>query len=211
MSLISKSNKFIYVSGGKCATNSIHAAFKDNKIESFDYSLKSYKLREKYARHIPAEHLRRMIGRKKWDDRFKFTFVRNPYEWVVSSFFFMVTREHSTVGLPEDGIMKLEHFETIRDYYATPNGRRHDGKSPVRSQLSFISDSEGPIVDFIGRFENLNEDFAYICGRIGIAKLKLGCYNKTEYAPYKEHYTKETKEFVEENWGKDIEHFKYKL
>lgn len=40
----------------------------------------------KFHHHKPAESLRRALGREIWDDYFKFTIVRNPFDQLVSKF-----------------------------------------------------------------------------------------------------------------------------
>ena len=62
-------------------------------------------------------------------------------------------------------------------------------------QYKFIYDtSDNCLVDFIGRFENLQEDFNIVCDKIGIPRQKLPHKNKTKHqnkSNYK-HYTNTT-------------------
>jgi len=75
----------------------------------------------------------------------------------------------------------------------------------------FALDKKGdPIVDFIGRYENLQEDFNKVCKAIGIAPVKLLHKNKSERPKdYREAYNNKTKEIVARVFAKDIELFKY--
>ena len=77
-------------------------------------------------------------------------------------------------------------------------------------QYHFISDWHGKnTMDFIGKFENLQEDFNTLCDKIGIPERQLPHQNKSEHGYYSEYYNNETREIVEEKYAKDIDYFKY--
>ena len=84
MTLVSHSRRCAYVSGGRCATESIHAALRSvQSLQAFDPAERSEELRKLYDHHMPARVLREAVGAEAWHDYFTFTFVRNPYSWVV--------------------------------------------------------------------------------------------------------------------------------
>ena len=75
-------------------------------------------------------------------------------------------------------------------------------------QHKFITDNNGNIiVDFIGRFENLYNDFKKAFG-LDLINYKI---NSSKHNDYKEYYDSETKSLVEECYKKDLELFKYEF
>jgi hypothetical protein len=222
MSMVSQTYKFIYVSGGRSATRSINATLAklpDNKrYEPAKLSKRSWKL---YCSHMPAKYIKEAIPAEEWNNFFKFTFVRNTYSWVVSSFFFWV--KIGMCKMPKNQIMTMDDFKFAVEWYRTPGGRRHDEGSDIRSQHSYICDLKGNILlDFVGRFENLQDDFNEVCKRIGVKPIQL-CRQNTSAASqnhkhatgvhWTEHYKQnpEAKDYVYANWKRDIDAFDYKL
>ena len=76
-------------------------------------------------------------------------------------------------------------------------------------QNEFVVDREGNIlVDYIGRFENLQADFEKICQRINI-NAKLPHLKKSEHDDYHQYYSKKTAKVIEDVFREDIELFGY--
>ena len=67
------------------------------------------------------------------------------------------------------------------------------------------------MVDFIGKFENLETDFEYICKKIGVNGIKLPHKNKTQRKNYRDYYNENTKTIIANWYKKDIDYFGYEF
>jgi len=216
MAMVSGSHNFVYISGGRNATGSVKAGLLQAipGLKYFDPAKKNNQLWKKYDKHMPARHIRKHIGEELWDKSFKFTFIRNTYSWVVSSYFFWVKIGRNR--MPKGGIMNMKCFEEVVKYYKTPVGRRHDECSNIRSQHSYISDASGkPLLDYIGHFEQLQSGFNHICKTIGVKSIELPRQNKSHASKrdWKDHYRQnpEAQAFVYKHWKRDIDALDFTL
>jgi hypothetical protein len=141
-----------------------------------------------------------------WDDYFKFAFVRNPWDRTVSCW---------KKNAP--GYKSFSSFLDALPYLDSPRkskmGRKRRGVIwHSLPQLDHICDAKGKlIVDYVGRFENLQEDLGIVCDKLGIAEKKLPHCNKSKHKPYWEYYTDSRRRFVYELYKREIEYFGYKF
>ncbi len=152
---------------------------------------------EPFRTHINASAIVDIMGRKEFDTYFSFAFVRNPWDWHVSFYNYVVKDpSHHQHYL----VRKLGSFEKYVEWKC--------GKA-VRLQKDFVYSGDGELlVDFLGRHENLSADFQTICSRIGIST-SLPKLNVSKTKPYQEFYSDETKELVRLAYDADIKLFGY--
>jgi hypothetical protein len=140
---------------------------------------------------LASEYIREM-GREHWDEHFSFSFVRNPWDRMVSLYHF------NKMAYGE----KRAFDEWLRQVLVKPN--RFQGP-----QIDWLVDEDGEVaVDFVGRFEHLARDFSVVCGRVG-ANLKLPRLNISNHRHYLNYYDDEGRELVRRTCEKDIELFGY--
>lgn len=77
-------------------------------------------------------------------------------------------------------------------------------------QKEFVTDeSDNIIVDYIGRFERLQEDFAEASRKAGL-NVQLPQLNKTkERKSYTEYYSDFTRQLIQNHFQEDIDFFGY--
>ena len=142
-----------------------------------------------------------------WKNYFKFTFVRNPWDLLVSLYSHYVRINRMNQTFEEF----LEQTVSVKDPFNKSDNKYHVRYNSL-TNMDWISDENGnQLVDFVGRFENLQEDFNTICDKIGIPHQKLPHKNKSKHKHYTEYYDPITKQIVAEKYAKDIEYFGYKF
>lgn len=225
--IISHDLKFIFISNGKTGTSSIEAIL--NKYQScHELDIEIPGLFAK--KHIPPRLLKSLIGNKLWNQYFKFCFVRNPWDWFVSQYFHnykpgKIRKKEiilNPVGLITDIGCNARRKEELRNtllfskeqimslYYLL---RRYRGVFDADSlfQYNYVYDEEDSfMMDFVGRFERLDEDFNKIKRILNIDTSEcLPVANQNKHKPYQSYYTPETRDLIQTLYQIDIQTFNY--
>lgn len=172
-------------------------------------------VRESLFDNAPGAHrtlagYQAVLAPKLFTQCFKFTFVRNPWDRLVSAFFYLKNKNMmSNQRWAKENLSKFEDFNTFITQWLT----RENLWSYVffRPQYHFISfEDKQPAVDFIGFYENLAADFNVIRDRIkSSAQLEEKNRNSQRGRDYREYYTDETRNLVAALYAEDIELFGY--
>jgi len=156
-------------------------------------------------RHMLAREIRDVVPRDAWDAYFKFAFVRNPWDRLVSWY-------HMCMQVTEDNAFSRfvkQHAPTFEAFLTT--AAAGPGARTTRDQVDYVSDEQGTvIVDFVGRYESVATDFAHVCRQLGVAA-PLPHVNTSAHRDYREYYTAATREIVARRFARDIERFGYRF
>jgi len=152
--------------------------------------------------HQPAWVLKNHPDLKnKYNEYFKFGFTRNPYSRVVSEYFWQKKIKRIRVDL------NLEHFSEWLGELEKVKTRDHH-----MPQTYFLYENGVSIVDFIGKVENMEEDFRYVLQRINYPNInaKLLTENKNHRPNEVDMYlTDENKERIYKLYQEDFINFNY--
>ncbi len=159
------------------------------------------------------------LSEELFKNYFKFSFVRNPWDRVVSFYKFL----YYVKGVKFEVFVKkiLPGLVNKNDFF-------------FKSQYDYLYCKGVPCVDFIGRFENLNEDFSKVLDKLGFSNLELQHINKSKlkkrkysnikiifkqlsisagkqtiYSSYRSFYNQESIDIIAELYQNDIECFQY--
>ena len=200
--MISDKDKFIFIHIPKCAGTSIEFFLNGSAHVEWDEHNKIW------VQHATAEQIKKFYC-QNYEDYFSFTFIRNPWDRAVSDYLW-IKKDLNIEDSFKNYLLLENNFNSPHLRY--PHLNKAGRGDHILAQSDFILNSNGDrIVDFIGRFENLQEDFNIVCDKIGIAQKQLTHRNKINHKHYTEYYDEETKQIVAEKYAKDIEYFGYKF
>ncbi|MCM3443750.1 sulfotransferase family 2 domain-containing protein [Metabacillus halosaccharovorans] len=131
-----------------------------------------------------------------FEEFFKIGFVRNPWDRIVSAFFYL---KNGGSGNKYDLRMqeKLQKFDDfgsfILEVVENINFKNWLMKQyHFKPQFSWMMNSIGEIeMDYIGRFENLDEGFDILKNRLNKPESRLEKINSSKHKPFWEYYNEE--------------------
>ncbi len=183
----------------------------------------SYKLRPKCdpsvtwtsVEHIGVQSLidREVFSQEWYDNCFKFAFVRNPWDRLLSLYYHLKGYRTKQKRQRESNAF-LTDFATFvealvsREFVRPLSRLNVDDWSQANSQLTWLSCG----VNFIGKYETLDSDWERVCFMIGMKHIRLHKTKQTTRAGGRSvHYDAKTKKLVGDYYGEEIERFGYKF
>lgn len=165
-----------------------------------------HRIGTKFPRHAKGIAAKEMLPGDFFERLFKFAFVRNPWDLQVSSYHHVRReRPHLMAGIDDfESFLKMK-FSSERPYHYILD-------ASVAPQWHSVIDLDGKcLLDFIGRFETLVDDYRHICHTIGMTPIpelphKRRAGTRKDYRSY---YTDNTAEFIGRLFKKDVDGFGY--
>jgi hypothetical protein len=152
--------------------------------------------------HLTPQQIRRVIGWHAFNTAFRFTIVRNPWDRVVSTYFWI--RQGDPHADPRMKSYCEEHsfedFAKEKSFFWPPLQFPHVFNPKGQSHHHKVC-----------RYENLENDLKDVFQSVGLDPEPLGHKNKTDHKPYTEYYTAESREAVAKKYAKDINSLGYQF
>ena len=210
--MISHDKKCIFIHIPKCGGTSVEDVLwpkEQGRTEEDLWMGFVSRFKNKYQtgglQHLLAWQVREEVGRDVFRAYYKFAFVRNPWDRVVSQFAYMQRRPDlmDYVGMTSNTEFKA-YLELIRL-------KEHVQWMP---QVQFLLDHDGSLlVDRIGRLESFNEDCAQIFDALGLTLDQLpGHANRSKRQAFQYYYSDiEAVEVVADMFAEDISFLGYEF
>jgi hypothetical protein len=225
--IISHTHKFIFIKSEKTAGTSIESALsrycsgndvvtpindyrhnRDEKGEFIHQSMNAdefIQLNLPNLQHVDALTIKSKVPAEIWDSYFKFSITRNPWDKVISDFYWKKRQDpainprkrfYNYLGVPFNELGELK--KTFSEFLQSGEWGNNDRFYIIDDQLC---------VDYVIRYENLLEDLGEVCRTVGLEactlpRLKSGLRRKRYH--YSEYYDEESKEIVAEAHKNDI-------
>jgi len=216
--LLSIKHRFLFVHIAKTGGTSVRASLQRLRWRDPWYwpmllcsrlsHLSGHRIATKLPRHAKVVAAKELLPREFFEELFKFSFVRNPWDLQVSSFHHIRRERPHYLGGHEDfeGFLRWK-LDPERPY-------QYHLDTSIELQTDYLIDLGGKlVVDFIGRYERLEEDFAEACRRIGIAAPSLAHKRRAtdRERDYRGYYRDQTAELVAQHFKRDIELLGYEF
>lgn len=140
-----------------------------------------------------------VINAQQYDSYFKFSFVRNPWDRVYS-WYRNVMRDplhQKELGIRPDTPFKEFVYQHLSQW-------------ALRPQTDWIFDEKNELgVDFVGRFENLNDDFNHIAKILHLGDMELPNFLDSGNPVYRDAYDDKTIDLIYLKYKTEIDLFSY--
>jgi len=186
---ISETKKFVWFRVAKIGTRTIYEHLKESRTD------------------LSLEHPYNVLyAPRLYKDYFKFGFVRNPWDRIVSTWHNKVVEENY-FKFNDIELKRMRHFNNFVDYVLTLDIEKCNNH--FRSQCALIDLNE---IDYLGRYESFEDNLRYVLSRIGIKPDRLLWKNKSNRKKdYRSYYNNALKDKVYQIYQKDIDIFGYQF
>ena len=148
--------------------------------------------------HISAQQIVPYLDKAAWESYFKFAIVRNPFDRFISICFFLNRNNPKFLETP---------LLWMKSAIVAPRFRE---RVLVKPQYLQLTDAQGSMaMDYVGRYEALQDSIDEICKRLQIESTPLKKRNASEHKQYREYYDDELISAVEAFYQEDLTRFNY--
>jgi len=141
------------------------------------------------------------LKKKEFDSFYKFSFVRNSWARAFSWYNAILNDEYHR--------KKYDMDKNPMDFTSFLKEKMNHQQF---SQMRYIKNNKEKVgVDFIGRFENLQNDFNTVCERLSIEDSTLPKLLSYNYTSYTKGYSAEAKDLIHKLYKEEIDYFGFEF
>lgn len=212
--MISDKFNFIFFHVPKAAGSSIIDGFRKKHpktviINENNKNLKKFLQDNKYRNwpnHTNCKTMKAHLGEKAFNNYFKFAFVRNPYDKLVSIYHYVKQKEAKIFEGKIDQLPKFNqniiHSKSFEHWVKECN--------LGDTQFSFLTSNVGQLlVNYIGKTEHIQADLSYVYGFLGVPNMYVSKVNVSKRKDYRSYYDNESIEIVSKKFKDDVHFFGY--
>jgi hypothetical protein len=197
--MVSLGRRFLFVHVPKTAGNSLQNLLREYSedrivtVSAHQDGVERFEVRnDRYSitKHATLRRYRNVLDPEVFAGLYKFATIRNPWDRAISAFF---SPHRGKTGWDRASFVRLlSRLQPLRHFVCLETG------APLAGA-----------VDFLMRFEHLDEDFSEVCARLDLASVALPRRNRSQHDHYSRYYDDELEEMVRLRFGDEIEHGGY--
>jgi len=131
--------------------------------------------------HRDVSYYKFVFGRKKFNEYFKFCFVRNPFDRLYSAYCFLKNGGMNEIDQHFNSEY-LSVYTSFEDFINNGlNKKEIISWTHFKPQYSFVTNKKRKlVVDFVGKLENIENDFNYLKNKLNKKNASLNHLNKSK-------------------------------
>ncbi|WOI25150.1 sulfotransferase family 2 domain-containing protein [Cobetia amphilecti] len=186
-------NKCIFVGVPRVGSESIFLALGDEYIKKRKYH--DYRFYQK-------------IDPSRFDQYFKFAFVRHPLDRLFSAYQYLRhTGDHSqSHKVLSEGLRQYPTFDAfVLNGLTEEKFKSHSLFTP--QSYFIVDDNDRVIMDYVGRFENFEENLSHVLSHLGIKQGRV--HNKRWLTSRSVKCDESTVNVIRKHYSRDFDNFNY--
>ena len=148
-------------------------------------------------------------------DRYRFCMVRNPYDRFLSAYMYyrQMGPSHEFWDMEADRLcaQEVHKYATFEKFVYGFNYFKFKSRIHFRPQVNWTHIGNTQAVDYVGRFEEYDRSWQYICQQIGVPYSVLPVTNACRHSPWRFYYTGNMRRVVQSIFMEDFDAFGYQL
>ena len=171
--------------GGKGPQNYLESWTRYKLQDIFALLIKKRK-KMRFYNHMSSKDIKNLIGEEIWNSYFKFCFERNPWDKVISLYYHRY---------------KTEPRPAFSEFFVS-------GEYADAFNYHLYTCNDEVVMDFIGRYENLEEDFKWVCNNLKFPTVPTLPRAKSQFRKDRRHYrtvlSQEHQNMIANTFSKEI-------